>query len=87
MRIVRLGWHPFLRVNAGGTFRPAGARAFRRLGTFAPTPDSRWQGTGTAFQGKPSRLRCTLLAWRKAGCKDAWLIRTDLPPDVADAGW
>ena len=74
-------------MNAGGTFRPAGARAFRRLGTFAPTPDSRWQGTGTAFQGKPSRLRCTLLAWRKAGCKDAWLILTDLPPDVADAGW
>jgi hypothetical protein len=87
VRIVRLGWHPFLRVNAGGTFRPAGARHFRRLGTFAPTPDSRWQGTGTAFQGKQSRLRCTLLAWRKAGCKDVWLILTDLPPDVADAGW
>jgi hypothetical protein len=87
VRIVRLGWHPFLRVKAGGTFRPAGARHFRRLGTFAPTPDSRWQGTGTAFQGKPSRLRCTLLAWRKAGCKDVWLILTDLPPDVADAGW
>src|SRR5437764_5653548 len=51
VRIVRLGWHPFLRVNAGGTFRPAGARHFRPLGTFAPTPDSRWQGTGTAFQG------------------------------------
>src|SRR2546421_11449498 len=24
-RIVRLGWHPFLRINAGGTFRPAGS--------------------------------------------------------------
>jgi hypothetical protein len=87
VRIVRLGWHPFLRVNAGGTFRPAGRRRFARLGTFAPTPDSRWQGTGTAFQGKPSRLRCTLLAWRKAGCADVWLILTDLPPAVADAGW
>ena len=21
-RIVRLGWHPFLRINTGGTFRP-----------------------------------------------------------------
>jgi hypothetical protein len=87
VRIVRLGWHPFLRVNAGGTFRPDGWRAFQRLGTFAPTPDSRWQGTGTAFQGKPSRLRCTLLAWRKAGCKDVWLILTDLPPEASDAGW
>jgi len=87
VRIHRLGWHPFLRVNAGGTFRPDGARAFRRLGTFAPGPDDRWQGTGTAFQGKTSRLRCTLLAWRKAGCADVWLLLTDLPPDVADAGW
>jgi hypothetical protein len=86
-RIRRLGWHPFLRVNAGGTFRPDGARHFARLGTFAPTPDSRWQGTGTAFQGRTSRLRCTLLAWRKAGCTDVWLILTDLPPEVADAGW
>ena len=22
-RIVRLGWHPVLRINTGGTFRPA----------------------------------------------------------------
>lgn len=87
VRIRRLGWHPFLRVNAGGTFRPDGARDFRRLGTFAPGPDARWQGTGTAFQGKTSRLRCTLLAWRKAGCADVWLILTDLPPEAADAGW
>lgn len=87
VRIGRLGWHPFLRVNAQGTFRPDGARNFRRLGTFAPGPDERWQGTGTAFQGKQSRLRCTLLAWRKAGCTDVWLLLTDLPPDVADAGW
>ena len=87
VRIRRLGWHPFLRGNAGGTFRPDGARHFQRLGTFAPTPHSRWEGTGIAFQGKPSRLRCTLLAWRKAGCHDVWLILTDLPPAVADAGW
>ena len=91
VRLVRLGWHPFLRVNAGGTFRPDGARAFRRLTTFAPAPDRRWhrrwQGTGTAFQNRSSRLRCTLLAWRKAGCAEVWLILTDLHPDRADAGW
>src|SRR3989442_10917239 len=23
-RITRLGWHPFLRINTGGTFRPKG---------------------------------------------------------------
>src|SRR5512144_2919841 len=25
-RITRLGWHPFLRINSGGTFRPTGER-------------------------------------------------------------
>jgi hypothetical protein len=87
VRIRRLGWHPFLRVNAGGAFRPDGWRHFQHLGAFAPTPGSRWQGTGAAFRDRRSRLRCTLLAWRKAGCNDVWLILTDLPPDVADAGW
>jgi len=24
-RIVRVGWHPFLRINTGGSFRPSGA--------------------------------------------------------------
>ena len=24
-RIVRLGWHPFLRINSGGTFHPTGS--------------------------------------------------------------
>jgi len=27
-RIVRLGWHPFLRINAGGTFRPQASNRF-----------------------------------------------------------
>ena len=28
-RITRLGWHPFLRINMGGSFRPAGASCWR----------------------------------------------------------
>src|SRR6266851_8655846 len=28
-RIVRLGWHPLLRVNTGGTFRPAASTRYR----------------------------------------------------------
>lgn len=27
-RIVRLGWHPFLRINKGSTFHPAGHARF-----------------------------------------------------------
>ena len=34
-RVTRLGWHPFLRINTGGTFRPTGQRgwyAYYRVG-------------------------------------------------------
>src|SRR4029434_6631510 len=30
-RIVRLGWHPFLRINTGGDFPPGGTRCFFAL--------------------------------------------------------
>ena len=34
--IVHLGWHPLLRVNAGGLFRPQGRARWRPLASFAP---------------------------------------------------
>jgi hypothetical protein len=85
--IVGLGWHPFLRVNLGGTFRPTTEARFRTLRSFVPGTDQRWAGTGTAYKGADSRLRCTLLAWQGAGYKAPWLILTDLPPDLADVAW
>jgi hypothetical protein len=85
--IVGLGWHPFLRVNLGGTFRPTTEARFRTLRSFVPGTDQRWAGTGTAYKGADSRLRCTLLAWHGAGYKAPWLILTDLPPDLADVAW
>jgi hypothetical protein len=86
-RIVKLGWHPFLRINTGGTFRPAGTRCFRPLTTLVPQPGTRWQGRGTAFARKPRRLECTLLACWEEGYKDPWLILTDLAPEASTAGW
>lgn len=86
-RIVRLGWHPFLRINTGGTFRPAAHNRFQPLRSFAPHPGSRWQGRGTAFVSRPSRLACTLLACWEEGYKDAWFILTDLPPESSQACW
>lgn len=86
-RIVRLGWHPFLRINTGGTFRPDPERTFRPLCSFVPQPGARWRGTGTAFKTPHKRLRCTLLACWEAGYTDPWLILTDLPPEASEAGW
>ena len=84
---MRLGWHPFWRINSGGTFRPAGSPCSRPLLRFVPQPGTAWQGTGTAFKGAQRCLTCTLLARWQQGYQDPWLILTDLPPGASDACW
>ena len=86
-RITRLGWHPFLRLNTGGTFRPTGPVRGVPLKTLVPEPGTTWQGTGIAFTGRNRQLHCTLLACWEAGEKDPWLILTDLPPEASTACW
>jgi hypothetical protein len=86
-RIVRLGWHPVLRINTGGTFRPAASAHYQPLRELVPQPGTRWAGTGTAFQGPRRRLNCTLLARWDEGYADPWLVLTDLTPSAGDACW
>ena len=86
-RIVRLSWHPFLRINRGGTFRPSGAARFVALTTFVPRTGTQWCGSGTAFTTPTVRLACTLLARWEDGHPDPWLILTDLAPDACDVCW
>ena len=86
-RITRLGWHPFLRINTGGTFRPQGQVRGVALKTLVPEPGTVWQGTGIAFTGRNRQLHCTLLACWEAGDKDPWLLLTDLPPEASTACW
>lgn len=86
-RIVRLGWHPFLRINNGGTFRPEGSPVSRPLTSLVPEIGTQWSGRGTAFKGRGWQLACTLLARWDAGHQDPWLILTDLPPEASDASW
>ena len=52
-----------------------------------PAVGRRWAGQGTAFQGKHTRLECTLLGCWDAGHQEAWLLLTDLPPQAANACW
>ncbi|MGH8650278.1 MAG: transposase, partial [Burkholderiales bacterium] len=84
-RITRLGWHPFLRINTGGSFRPAGATCWCPFLSLVPRPGTSWRGTGIAFTRK--QVPCTLLARWEDGYKDPWLILTDLAPEASDAGW
>jgi len=86
-RIVRLGWHPFLRINNRGTFRPADRARFVPLLTFVPRAGTSWCGKGTAFKTPEAQLPCTLLARWEEGHKDPWLILTDLSPQSCDPCW
>jgi hypothetical protein len=74
------GWHPMLRVNSGGTLRPEGWRHWRPFTRRVPAVGDRWQGRGTAFSGRTTRLDCTRLAWWGEGHAEPWLILTDRPP-------
>jgi hypothetical protein len=85
-RIVRFGWHPVLRVNTGGSFRPAKSVQYHPFRELVPQTGTQWVGTGTAFQGR-RRLNCTLLARWDEGYKDPWLLLTDLAPSAGEACW
>ena len=85
--IVALGWHPFLRVNGQGLFRPVGWFHWRPLSSYVPSKGKRWKGRGTAFNGKKAQLDCTLLGYWGEEHKDPWLVLTDLAPECADACW
>ena len=86
-RITRLGWHPFLRINTGGTFRPQGHGRGGALRPVGPQPGTAWQGTGSALQGRHRQLHCPLWARGEAGYQDPWLLLTDLPPETRTACW
>jgi hypothetical protein len=81
--IQKQGWHPFMRLNTNGTFRPVYAKQRRPLQSFVPQVGMQWQGRGQAFQDVPKRLRCPLLARWDEGYTDPWLVLTDLPPEAA----
>jgi len=86
-RIVRLGWHPFLRINTAGTFRPAGRTRAVPLREFVPHTGTTWRGTGQAFRAEHCRLACTLVACWEPGYTAPWFVLTDLPPAACTASW
>jgi hypothetical protein len=85
--IQALGWHPLMRVNSAGTFRPEGDPNGYPFTHWVPHKGDRWQGRGIAFKGRACRLACTLLACWEGAHEDPWLILTDLPPESAEVCW
>jgi hypothetical protein len=85
--ITALHWHPLLRVNNQGKFRPEGWYHWVELPDVVAHVGQRWQGRGTAYKSAPAQLECTLLACWDEGYADPWLVLTDLPPEAAEVCW
>ena len=85
--ICKLGWHPLLRINQGGKFRPQGWVKFVPLTSLVSHVGARWRQRGTAFATTAARLDCTLLGFWGEGHEEAWLVLTDLAPEMSDASW
>jgi hypothetical protein len=85
--IQRQGWHPFLRINHQGQYRPLGATRFRPLATVVRPGETGWSGAVECFASSCCRLTCTLMAQWAVPHTDPWLILTDLPPQAAQAAW
>jgi hypothetical protein len=86
-RIVGMGWHPYLRINRQGKYRPVGATAFQGLSTVVVKGGTSWKGRVVCFATAERQVTCTLLARWEAGYTDPWLVLTDLAPEEADVAW
>src|SRR6267143_641753 len=86
-RIVRLGWHPLLRINNGAKFRPAGQTQWYGLRALVRDVNQCWCGRGTAFVSPARRVDCTLVAWWGEGYTEPWFLLTDLAPEASAAAW
>jgi hypothetical protein len=82
-----VAWHPVVRINTGGTLRPAASVHYQPLRALVPQPGTQWVGTGTAFQGPRRRLNCPLLARWDEGYREPWFVLTDLAPSAGEACW
>jgi len=85
--VVKMGWHPFMRLNKQGKYRPKGQAQFRTLASAVPAVGTSWAGEIDCFKTTNARLSCTLLARWDEEFADPWLIITDLSPIVAEAVW
>lgn len=80
-------WHPLLRINSQGSFRPEGWVRWRPLAELVPQGGRSYQSRGTAFRNAAGQLPCTLLACWGEGHAEAWLVVTDLPPEAGRVCW
>lgn len=82
--IRALGWHPLMRINAGGYFQPEG-EPWQPLASLSPVPGRDLCCQGTAFKNRP--VPCTLLVHCDSAHRHPWRLLTDLAPEAVQASW
>jgi hypothetical protein len=85
--LVRLHWHPFLRIRAQGFYRPKGKRNWLQLENLQLAVGEAKAFEAEIFKNDAGRLNCTLACYQGEGHEEPWLIVTDLEPKVARAVW
>jgi hypothetical protein len=85
--LLRLHWHPFLRIRAQGFYRPVGSRKWLKLADLRLPVEQAWSCQADVFNNDAGRLRCTLVGFHGEGHAESWLIVTDLLPELAQASW
>lgn len=83
--IVAAGFHPVMRLKAGGSFRPHTWHKFHRLSALLPCQGVKFCYRGELYQRKTARLEVTLIGLWEPGYEDRWLLATDLEAGQAVA--
>lgn len=83
--IVALGWHPMMRINHQGYYRPIAESQFLPLSQLITQVGQRYCAPVTCF--KYNSLECTLMASWESNYADPWLVVTDLPASNAQICW
>jgi len=85
--IVRVGWHPLMRIRAQGYYRPTGQSTWTPLADLRPPLNRQQTWTGDAFKNAAGRLACTLVGWWTEGHAEPWLLLTDVSVGRVQGFW
>lgn len=80
------GWHPFLRVKKGLSFRAEGADILSTVAKRVQKPGREWKGKGSGSE-KGDRMEGTLLVRWEPGYEEPICVVSDLDPRQAKAAW
>jgi hypothetical protein len=84
--IVKLGWHPMLRVKEDLSFRAKGEETFSPMGQRVKRHGRGWKGKGEWSEHGERMSGTVVMRWEK-GYEEKLVVVTDLDEKEANAAW